>query len=245
VRAILTYHSIDDSGSPISVSRASFVAHGRFLQSGRVRVVPLETIVGLNDEVDAVAITFDDGFANVWECLPVLEGLPATIFVVSDHVGAHNDWGGKRSSGIPHLPLLNWDQLAACQDLGLTIGAHSRRHPDLTRVSDSQLTDELDGCLDRLQEVLGERPGTFAYPFGAHNARVVSEVRERFRVACGTRLSRLAAHDEHCLLPRFDMYYLRDAGQLEAWGTHAFRTRLGWRSLLRQARSGLMHRALT
>ncbi len=41
MRAILTYHSIDSSGSPISLSEESFRGHVRFLGSGRVSVVPL------------------------------------------------------------------------------------------------------------------------------------------------------------------------------------------------------------
>ena len=41
MRAILTYHSIDSSGSPISLSEEAFRAHVRFFGSGRVAVVPL------------------------------------------------------------------------------------------------------------------------------------------------------------------------------------------------------------
>ena len=56
MRAILTYHSIDESGSPISVAPAAFRRHVEWLASGRVRVVSLEEIVRLNDAVDAVAL---------------------------------------------------------------------------------------------------------------------------------------------------------------------------------------------
>ena len=38
MRAILTYHSIDESGSPISVDPDAFRRHVRWLASGRVRV---------------------------------------------------------------------------------------------------------------------------------------------------------------------------------------------------------------
>ena len=64
MKAILTYHSIDPSGSPISVSPDAFEAHVRWLSTGRVRVVPLEELGQLSADVDAVAITFDDGFEN-------------------------------------------------------------------------------------------------------------------------------------------------------------------------------------
>ncbi|TFG50637.1 MAG: polysaccharide deacetylase, partial [Gemmatimonadales bacterium] len=45
MRAILTYHSIDDSGSPISVAPEQFRAHVRWLQSGVIRVVPLAELL--------------------------------------------------------------------------------------------------------------------------------------------------------------------------------------------------------
>jgi peptidoglycan/xylan/chitin deacetylase (PgdA/CDA1 family) len=64
MRAILTYHSIDDSGSPISVAPEEFRAHVRWLGSGAVRVVPLAKLVTLPPDDDAVALTFDDAFEN-------------------------------------------------------------------------------------------------------------------------------------------------------------------------------------
>ena len=40
MRAVLTYHSIDDSGSPISVRRDAFQRHVKWLASGQVAVAP-------------------------------------------------------------------------------------------------------------------------------------------------------------------------------------------------------------
>ena len=93
MRAILTYHSIDSSGSPISLSEEAFRAHVRFFGSGRVAVVPLADLPSMPDEQDAIAITFDDGFLNFTSsAMPQLShlGFPATVFVVSDAVGGTN-----------------------------------------------------------------------------------------------------------------------------------------------------------
>ena len=98
MRAILTYHSIDDSGSPISVAPEEFRAHVRWLSSGLVRVVPLAELVTLPPEEEAVAITFDDAFQNFASvAAPLLyeHGLPATLFVVSGRVGRDNAWGDR------------------------------------------------------------------------------------------------------------------------------------------------------
>lgn len=240
MRAILTYHSIDDSGSAISVSPASFRAHARWLASGRVRVLPLDELSSSGDEGDAVALTFDDGFANFAEvAAPALaeHALPSTVFVVSEHVGGHNDWGGGGSTvAIPQLPLMGWDTLGTLAAAGVDVGAHTRRHRALTTLRGAALEDEVAGCVERISRELGDRPGNFAYPYGAVDVTAASVVRDLFGFACTTELRALRVGDDRALLPRLDMYYFRDAGQLEAWGTRAFRGRVWLRAQGRRMR---------
>jgi peptidoglycan/xylan/chitin deacetylase (PgdA/CDA1 family) len=239
MRAIFTYHLIDDFGSPISVGRAQFRAHCEFLGSGRVQVVPLATLPDMSDGADAVALTFDDGFANfATEAAPVLgeHGLTATVFVVSDHVGAQNDWGGQTAPGIPDLPLMDWDALGRVRDRGHEIGAHTRTHPRLPRLAGDRLAEELDGCTRLIWERLGVEARMFAYPYGAVDAPSAAAVRARFALGCTTELRPLRPGDDTALLPRLDMFYLRSAGLLERWGSAAFRSLLWVRSRGRRVR---------
>lgn len=239
MRAILTYHSIDASGSPISVSPEVFRAHCRFLASGRVRVLPLVSLLEDPAADDVVALTFDDGFANfATEAAPALEahGLPSTVFVVSDHVGGSNDWGGRVSPHVPQLPLLGWDDLVSLQDRGVTLGAHTRRHRPLPQLRGDELLDEVQGGIDRIASAAGRRPAAFAYPFGAVDAVVAAVVRDACAWGCTTELRALGSQEDRALLPRLDMYYFRSPGQLEAWGTAAFRSRLWLRNQGRRLR---------
>src|SRR6202043_11676 len=90
--AILTYHSLDDSGSVISVPPALFRRQMDFLAASGIPVVPLNEVM---KRPGSVAITFDDGFRNFADhAVPVLERhrLPATVFVVSRYCGLTNDW---------------------------------------------------------------------------------------------------------------------------------------------------------
>jgi peptidoglycan/xylan/chitin deacetylase (PgdA/CDA1 family) len=234
MRAILTYHSIDDSGSPVSVSAAAFRAHATWLASGRVQVVSLEALAQLPDSVDAVALTFDDGFQNFEEhAAPLLieHGFPSTVFVVPEHVGQTNDWGGGApNAAIPILPLMSWEALGRQSGLGVTIGAHTRRHRDLTLVRGAALEDEVAGCVERIAAELGMRPSTFAYPYGGVDVTSATVVRDVFELACTTELRALRKDDDRALLPRLDMFYFRDEGQLESWGTSAFKRRLWLRA---------------
>lgn len=232
MRAVLTYHSIDGSGSPISVTAAEFRAHVAWLASGRVRVVPLDALLGLPDEVDAVALTFDDGFRNVQEhALPLLRAhaLPATVFVVSDRVGAENAWEGTDGRVIPRLPLMDWEALGRAREDGVEIGAHTRRHPALSRLAPAALVDEIDGAAERIARELGTPPRAFAYPYGDAPAAAVAHVRARYALGCTTSLRVLRAAEDAARVPRLDMYYFRQPGRLGTWGRPAFRHRLWWR----------------
>jgi peptidoglycan/xylan/chitin deacetylase (PgdA/CDA1 family) len=242
VRAILTYHSVDPSGSPISVSREQFRRHCEFLRGGAVAVVPLAEIAAAPDGRDAVAITFDDGFASfASDAWPLLReaGLPATLFVATRRVGASNAWGGRDQAGIPTLPLLGWEELGRLSSEGLDIGSHSRTHPRLSRVGAAELADELAGSAEDLARELGTRPASFCYPYGDHDRRVEGVARKLYARACTTELRALAAGDDPLRLPRLDAYYLRDPGRLEDWGSRAFRARIWLRGVARDLRGAL------
>ena len=250
MRAILTYHSVDPSGSPISINEESFRAHVAWLAAGPVRVVPLARMAAGDAPDGAIALTFDDGFASFADVAwPLLRshGFPATVFVVTGHVGRMNDWGtlsahGRRKSGVPTMPLMDWDTLGRLAGEGVEIGAHTRTHPDLRGATDAELVDELEGGAADIAARTGVRPSTFAYPYGGLNPRVVTAAASRYPVAVTTRLRPLGGQEHPALLPRLEMFYLRDAGRLESWGTDTFRNHLRFRAGLRRLRSMLTGR---
>lgn len=226
MRAVLTYHSIDSSGSAISISERDFRRHVRWLASGRVSVVPLDTLLDAGLESDVVALTFDDAFRSFGAiAAPLLEehSLPATLFVVTGRVGGTNTWG--RAAGslkIPVLPLLDWDGIADVAQRGIAIGSHSRTHRPLSALDASELGDELSGSSADLRRELGSAPAAFCYPYGDASSREKDAAARFYRVAVTAELRAVAEADDAHLLPRLDAYYLRQAGRLESFGTPAF-----------------------
>jgi peptidoglycan/xylan/chitin deacetylase (PgdA/CDA1 family) len=240
MRAVLTYHSIDDSGSPISVRRDAFERQVKWLASGRVRVTSLSELVGLPAAADAVAVTFDDAFENFGTyAAPLLadHGLPVTLFVVTERVGRTNDWNGRPVPGIPTLPLLGWPALDRLVTSGVSLGAHSRTHQDLTRLDGAALDDEIIGCAEQLARRLGVAPQAFAYPYGRVNDVAADCVTTAFAWGCTTDLRPLRDNEPSALLPRLDMYYFEAVSRLDAWGTPAFDRYLGIRRLSRRLRA--------
>jgi peptidoglycan/xylan/chitin deacetylase (PgdA/CDA1 family) len=122
----------------------------------------------------AVAITFDDGYADNAFALQALHerGMTATWFVVSNDIGRQASWPDQ---GAPsRRPLLDVPQLRRMATLGFEIGAHSRRHAHLPRLDDAGLRDEVTGSKEQLETLVGQPVTSFAYPYGEHDDRVVA-----------------------------------------------------------------------
>ena len=227
--ATLTYHSIDDSGSAVSVPPAAFNGHVRWMTSGQVRVLPLQDLVTSDPSGDdALAVTFDDGFANSRSAVELLlsHGLVPTVFVVTGHVGKTNAWGGRDQPGIPTLPLLGWADLESLVARGARIEAHTRTHPALTGVSRQQLDDELNGCREDLAVRLGVTSTHFAYPYGDVNDEVARHTAGSYQFAHTTEMRQLDSSSAPARLPRLDAYYFRTASGLEAFGKPSFSRQL-------------------
>ena len=117
-------------------------------------------------------VTFDDCYAEL-----ATEGrrvvtrarVPAAAFVVTGRVGQANLWD--RALGVRQLPLASWEQLTPLIDQGFELGGHSRTHQKLTSLGDEELKDEVSGAAADLA-ARGLAPRLFAYPHGAHDARV-------------------------------------------------------------------------
>jgi peptidoglycan/xylan/chitin deacetylase (PgdA/CDA1 family) len=226
VRAVLTYHSIDSSGSAISVSERDFRRHVSWLASGRVRVVPLEEIAIPGGDDNAVALTFDDAFQNFGTiAAPLLEehSLPATLFVVTQRVGGTNAWRKPLApTAIPVLPLLDWSGIAAVAQRGIAIGSHGRTHRALSSLDAGDLRDEVNGSSIDLRRELGITPSAFCYPYGDASTREREEAARLYGVAVTAELKALGDNDDVHMLPRLDAYYLREARRLERFGSPAF-----------------------
>lgn len=244
MRAILTYHSIDGSGSVVSVDATTFAGHARWLASGAVQPTDVEG-VSLEDGrgEERIAVTFDDGFRNfATAAWPVLRehGIPVTLFVVSGRAGSTNSWGGAPADGVPELPLLDWEELGRLAEEGVELASHSRRHRRLAGLDPDRLEEEVAGSAEEIEARTGRRPAGFAYPYGVLDAAAREAVRRHYRWACTTELRPVVPgrEDPHAL-PRLDAYYFRHEGRLAAWGTPRFRARLRLRRLARETRRAL------
>ena len=234
--AILTWHSLDESGSPISISPRRFRDQLDALRQAGVRIVPLSEVLHHND---SVALTFDDGFQNFHkEALPFLvdRKLPATLFVVNQYVGKTNHWP-TQPAGVPELPLLDWSQIDDARRAGVEIAAHTATHPLLYRLSHLEQVAEIVQAKEHLEDRLGQSVVSFAYPYGATDARSRSLVEEHFHFAVTTNFQYTDAASTPLQLPRIDVRSLGHPVWLSGLFQGVGRTWVGVRRLARVVRS--------
>jgi peptidoglycan/xylan/chitin deacetylase (PgdA/CDA1 family) len=125
-----------------------------------------------------IVLTFDDGYADVFfhASTPIVRrGMHAIAYVIT----------GRISAGDPSF--LTWPLLEALERRGIEIGSHTVSHRNLTTLSDRELRTELLSSRRVLERRLGHPVPWLAYPFGAHDARVVAFARRAgYRLAVTT-----------------------------------------------------------
>ena len=122
---------------------------------GRPAARPLQTIDC--QTARCVALTFDDGPTRYTAALLGIleqEHVPATFFVIG-----------------PHALRDPEDVLRAYRD-GDAIGDHTVHHPNLNKLTPSEVDAEIDTAARQIASVPGHRPAMFRPPFGAENAKV-------------------------------------------------------------------------
>jgi peptidoglycan/xylan/chitin deacetylase (PgdA/CDA1 family) len=236
---VLMYHHVGPLQSRvfpgISVSSDLFERHIQWLvRRGYVGIRPADWLAWCREgkalPMKPVLLSFDDAYADIADyALPVLQryGFGAAVFVTTSYVGKTNVWDEAKGWGT--LRLMTAEQIRTWATQGIEFGAHTRTHPNLTKLSPAQLQEEVVGSRDDLAALLGTRVISFAYPYGRYNERVRKCVREIFDLAFVTHsgIPNLVTPPE--LLPRAIVYPEDspiDLAFLTRWGRnplHGFR----------------------
>jgi len=215
---ILMYHNVAEPPAELRTHRALYVAPRRFAaqmrllkQLGYRGVSMSEAMPYLRGERSGriAVITFDDGYRdNLVNALPELQrhGFTATCYVVSGHLGRHNEWDAQRL-GV-RKPIMAAGELRRWCGAGMEIGAHTQSHPQLTQCDATALRDEIAGSKHALEDAIGAGVSQFCYPYGDHDDAVVDAVRDAgFAAAVTTQRGRARAGQDVFRLPRVAVCY--------------------------------------
>jgi peptidoglycan/xylan/chitin deacetylase (PgdA/CDA1 family) len=193
---VLAYHAVSPSWQDVlAVSPDRLDRQVRILLDRGYRGVTFrEAALGVRPRENLFSVTFDDGYRSVLEHgFPVLSslGVPATVFVPTAHVGSGapmswpgiEDWIG--TSHEQELLPLSWDDARRLDGAGWEIGSHTCSHALLPTLADDRLAYELETSRRTIGEMLDQPCVSLAYPYGAHDDRVVRATqRAGYSFAC-------------------------------------------------------------
>ncbi len=237
MRAILTFHSIDASGSVVSFDAQLFDALLAELTRKAIPICDLDALLS-SDVKTGVAITFDDGMKSVYQnALPVLQKYqaPAHVFLITGVIGV-DDMRAQKLAKIPPLEMLNWQEVEALHLAGVRVECHTHTHPDMRSLTADQIAEECGKADEIINSRLGRKPRYFAYPFGYHNQLARDFVRGRYAGAVTTNLRKLGVGEDTASLPRLDAYYFRSAAGIRFIDSPAMHIYLTLRNKMRTLR---------
>lgn len=200
---ILMYHHVSEQTPPsTSISAKNFTQHMQYL-SEHHEVIPLEILLEKvrNHQPlpnNAIAITFDDGFANIAQnAHPVLTSFkfPYTIFINPSLIGKGS-------------MQLTWEQVDELQEQGVTFANHTSVHKHLLLGSNEP--DWLERTIADIQhaeEILVAKTGRstklLAYPYGEYNETLAEAIRSLGYTGFGQHSGAVSANSDFGALPRF------------------------------------------
>lgn len=240
---MLMYHSVAAGSGrpdwPWAVSMQQFRAQMDILQAGGWATPTMcELLAEPSRWQGRVAvITFDDGYADNLAAFDLLRErqMRATCFIVTGSIGEAPRWS---STNRPPLTLLDRSQLRALAESGIEIGSHTVNHLRLPALDDDALANELRDSRAALEDITGAQVRSFAYPYGAWDARCAAAVRDAgYAGACTTRTGWALRDGDPYSLRRLTLYNSDNSGSFMrklAAGTND----VGWPATMRR----LLHR---
>jgi len=179
--AILTHHSISQSGDDFAVSPAKFAAELDALARSGCRTISFhDWLEGKPLPPRAVILTFDDGYEDGYStALPELQarGMVGTFFVVPGWIGADASHRVVRAQDGVAARYLVWPEVEALAAAGMEIGSHGETHTRLPGLPDEKLREEVVRSRLELEAHLHRPIEVFAYPFNASRRDLRSVVR--------------------------------------------------------------------
>jgi peptidoglycan/xylan/chitin deacetylase (PgdA/CDA1 family) len=173
IAPILLYHHISDdgAGNRYFVSLDDFRAQMEALHDWGYTTITasdLAQVIINGGELPnrPVVITFDDGYADVYQnALPIMNemGFVGEVYIYVDHVS--------------YKGFINTEQIQELANKGWGIGNHSMTHADLT-LHHSSIDLEVQQSRLTLEEETGINVDTFAYPYGKVDDFVIETVRD-------------------------------------------------------------------
>ncbi|WP_165905013.1 polysaccharide deacetylase family protein [Parashewanella curva] len=205
---ILQYHHVSNETPAItSVTPAQFAEQMQYLADNQFNVVPLSRVIqalknkqSLPDKT--VAITFDDGYRNIYEnARPVLKkhGFPYAMFLASQPIDQRIN------------RMMSWQQIQTIAKEKAEIMNHTYDHVHLIRKLASetkgQWLSRIKANIKKNEQTIYQRTGqsfkALAYPYGEYNVDIMKMLSDMGYVAFGQHSGAAGRYSPLTSLPRY------------------------------------------
>lgn len=203
---ILQYHHVANDTPAITSTRPEVFAEHMAYLSEHFHVMPLKSIVealqaGQPLPDKAIAITFDDGYANILKnAHPIMAkyDFPYTVFINPPAIGVAGN-------------QLTWDEIAMMDEQGADFANHTLDHLHMLNRLDSESNEawlsRVVGNVEEAERQLTEKVGYsfkyLAYPFGEYNTKLKNTLTERGYVSFAQYSGGVASFSDFGAIPRF------------------------------------------
>lgn len=207
---VLQYHHVSTTTpASTSISPQQFTEHMDWLADNGYTVADLPAALALIQSGAAlpdktVAITFDDGYLDIYQtAFPLLRerGWPFTVFVnPAPHDAGQRGWA-------------SWEQLREMAAAGASIANHTTSHVFMIRrlANEStsawlqRLRSEIENAEQRIEEETGQSHKLLAYPYGESDQQVRQLISDLGFIAFGQQSGSIASYSDFTDLPRFPL----------------------------------------
>lgn len=130
----------------------------------------------LTKDMKLIALTFDDG-PNLTTTNSVIDklekyGIVGSFFVIGNNITGNENEGTARVMKRAH-------------DMGCEINSHSQTHSDMTKMTEDEITAEIEFTSQKIEEITGEAPKFFRPPYIAVNQTMFDTIDMPFIAGVG------------------------------------------------------------
>jgi len=178
---IPAFHALEDAADPFCFPPEPFHRGLDRLAGSEFRAFPLEQL--------AACASGDGGCQSVdQEAFPALQEhrVHATVFLAAAPPSPFDS--ATRLPTLGGRTMLDWSRIREMYRAGVSFGARTLTHSDLTRLSPAGAEAGIRDSQAMLEDAPGTRVRTFAHPCGRFHSQSREIVRRRFDLACPDRL---------------------------------------------------------
>jgi len=162
----------DNKHRSTSITNENLIKHFKYLQKNNYYMATLDEIIVKMKNKEPIPdnwvhFCIDDSYKSFYNNgLPLFKKykVPFTLYIYVEATLRHyNDF-------------MSWDQIKEAMKYG-SIGVHSYGHKHMTKMTPKEMKEDTQKALTLLEEHLGFKPTTYAYPYGEYDKKLFNVIK--------------------------------------------------------------------